>query len=82
VPQGRHPGTTENSDNNNGKLRLRDEECSKHEPCDRCQGDCDDDNQCRGSDLLCFKRGGDTRDSPVPGCTGDAVTGENYTILA
>ena len=58
-------------------LRLREDECSSQSPCDRCQGDCDDDDQCLGADLVCFQRIGATMDSPVPGCTGDAVTGED-----
>lgn len=35
-------------------------------PLDRCQGDCDNDSQCK-DDLVCFQRG---RSESVPGCDG------------
>ena len=57
------------------QARLRLDECSKSNPCDRCQGDCDEDAECRGADLMCFQRGGSTKDAPVPGCKGVVVTG-------
>ena len=58
------------------QARIRSEECSKANPCDRCQGDCDQDADCRGANLMCFQRGGVTKDAPVPGCKGDALTGK------
>lgn len=58
------------------ELRLRDEECSGESPCDVCQGDCDDDHQCRGAELVCFQRNDSNKDSPVPGCKGNAVEGQ------
>ena len=58
------------------QVRLREEECSSQIPCGRCQGDCDDDEQCLGADLVCFQRIDATADSPVPGCIGDTVTSE------
>ena len=58
------------------QARLRSEGCSKSNPCDRCQGDCDEDAECRGTDLMCFQRGGKTKDAPVPGCKGVTVTGK------
>ena len=57
------------------QIRLRAEKCSSSNPCDRCQGDCNDDSQCRGFALVCFQRAGSTKDTPVPGCSGAAVTG-------
>ena len=44
-------------------------ECSGSQPCQRCQGDCDGDDQCAGN-LVCFQRNDYT---PVPGCRGDGV---------
>jgi hypothetical protein len=75
-PPGTPAPATELNGNTDGgnQLRLRDEECSSVNPCDRCQGDCDDDDQCRGAELVCFQRIGNIKDSPVPGCEGDAVT--------
>ncbi len=64
----------EDSNATGHQLRLRDEECSRTNPCDRCQGDCDDDDQCRGAELVCFQRTDTNIDSSVPGCEGDAVT--------
>ena len=52
----------------NNRLQLREDGCSKSNPCDCCQGDCDADVECRGADLMCFQRGGRTKDAPVPGC--------------
>lgn len=36
--------------------RLRRPECSEQNPCNMCQGDCDNDFQCAG-DLVCYQRG-------------------------
>ena len=36
-------------------------------PLDICQGDCDNDDDCKGC-LKCFKR---SNGEPVPGCSGD-----------
>lgn len=41
------------------------EYCDTH-LCRRCQGDCDNDDQCEGN-LKCFQRSGN---EPVPGCSG------------
>ena len=57
-------------------LRIRIDKCSAGNPCDRCQGDCDEDRDCQGDGLVCFQRVGKTKDSPVPGCRGDTVTSE------
>jgi hypothetical protein len=56
--------------------RLRNPQCSSNKPCDRCEGDCDKDNHCKGN-LVCFQRKGSdgTKYSPVPGCNGDPRPG-------
>ena len=45
--------------------------CTEADPCERCEGDCNSDDDCVG-DLVCFKKGkgeeGDT--NVVPGCFG------------
>ena len=46
----------------------------KNKKCQECEGSCGRNRDCR-SDLKCFKRDGD---ESVPGCSGEAVTGENY----
>lgn len=46
-------------------------------PLNMCEGDCDADEDCDG-ELLCFKRNGDEE---IPGCTGSAVSGEDYCFL-
>lgn len=44
-------------------------ECSEYQPCERCHGDCDGDNQCAGN-LICFQRNDYTS---IPGCQGDGI---------
>ncbi|KAL7542977.1 hypothetical protein ACHAXR_013016 [Thalassiosira sp. AJA248-18] len=48
-------------------------------PLGECQGDCDVDSDCDGPNLFCFQRGGI---EPVPGCSGDGVSGTDYCYLA
>ena len=49
-------------------LRLRGTQCSSENPCNLCEGDCDNDFQCEG-DLACYQiASGKT--SSVPGCIG------------
>lgn len=43
------------------------QECSNGNRCERCKGDCDSDNDCRGA-LKCYYRSGF---EPVPGCIGE-----------
>ena len=43
-----------------------DDFCTKKDPCDRCEGDCDEDDQCKGK-LKCWQK--DEREH-VPGCSG------------
>ena len=40
-----------------------------------CQGDCDNDDDCIGEDLICEKR---DADEPVPGCLGEAEDTKDY----
>jgi hypothetical protein len=42
----------------------------------RCQGDCDDDEDCEGS-LMCFQRSGDKH---VPGCKGPGEPDYDYCV--
>lgn len=43
---------------------------------DKCVGECDNDNNCRGN-YVCYKR---DYDGPVPGCVGSGFTGTNFCI--
>jgi len=43
-------------------------------PLGECQGDCDGDDECKGS-LICLLR---SNDEPVPGCNGKGITGTDY----
>jgi PKD domain len=42
-------------------------DCSTKNPCLRCEGHCQTDNECQGS-LKCYKKGGPGK--AVPGCSG------------
>ena len=44
--------------------------------CNRCEGDCDDDSDCRAG-LRCFQRGAT---GSVPGCSGDGIAHSDYCI--
>lgn len=47
-------------------------------PLGRCRGDCDNNEECKGS-LVCFEH---TGSEPVPGCTGTVgVRNKNYQAL-
>ncbi|EJK72922.1 hypothetical protein THAOC_05498, partial [Thalassiosira oceanica] len=43
----------------------------------RCEGDCDNDDECAGS-LVCFQR--DNDDNPIPGCVGSPYGGYDYCV--
>lgn len=52
-------------------------DCTISQPCDRCQGDCTQDADCKGN-LVCFRR---TSGEPVPGCVsggGGDIEQANY----
>jgi len=57
-------------------LKRRSPTCSQTRPCQKCEGDCDNDSECVGN-LKCFDRRGSTgtADAPVPGCSGLGRTG-------
>jgi len=44
-----------------------------------CEGDCDNDNDCKG-DLVCFTRDGDGTEA-VPGCLGQGKPGDDYCTV-
>ena len=45
-------------------------------PLQKCQGDCDNDEECKG-ELVCFHRNGGEE---VPGCEGNDVSTVDYCI--
>jgi hypothetical protein len=47
-------------------------------PLDECQGDCDSDNECKGS-LICFRREAGN-DGTIPGCNGIDTSKTDYCI--
>lgn len=72
----RHHLTKEDEDF--GRLLL---EFKEHDPpykLGRCQGDCDNDNQCQG-DLVCFQRGYN-EGANVPGCRGSDNSRTDYCV--
>ena len=48
--------------------------CTSSQKCSVCEGDCDDDSQCKPG-FLCFDRDGYTA---VPGCNGQGVADYDY----
>ena len=48
-------------------LKVPVRECSPENPCERCEGHCEDSEECQ-SGLVCYDKGGPN--FPVPGCTG------------
>ena len=52
--------------------------CPGSIPLQRCEGDCDGDNQCRKG-LHCHQRGSGS--SIVPGCSGTPHTDKDYCVL-
>lgn len=55
-------------------LSMRNPECSTSQPCGRCEGDCDMDEECQGN-LQCKQR---WNTEAVPGCSGTGVSGKDY----
>eukprot|EP00956_Cyclotella_meneghiniana_P008557 scaffold11587_cov49-Cyclotella_meneghiniana.AAC.3 len=51
-------------------------ECSAEDPCDACEGDCDDDSDCANG-LLCFSRIQGSVEF-VPGCQGVGIPGMDF----
>lgn len=61
-------------------LRPRLPECSVDSPCDICQGDCDNDDECAAG-LSCSIRGAGEL-TPVFGCSGLGIAGLDYCYNA
>jgi len=58
-------------------LINRDEACTVDGPCDACEGDCDEDEDCRG-ELMCKSRDHNAAYKPVAGCLGLGEKGTDY----
>eukprot|EP00542_Grammatophora_oceanica_P009589 CAMPEP_0194032074 /NCGR_PEP_ID=MMETSP0009_2-20130614/5103_1 /TAXON_ID=210454 /ORGANISM="Grammatophora oceanica, Strain CCMP 410" /LENGTH=578 /DNA_ID=CAMNT_0038672413 /DNA_START=262 /DNA_END=1998 /DNA_ORIENTATION=+ len=57
-------------------------DCSPDEPCGRCEGDCDRDDQCQGT-LVCFQKGKGSRgEDSVGGCLGHDLSRTDWCTLA
>ena len=55
-------------------MTLRSIQCASSTPCDACEGECNDDTDCRGN-LKCLKR---FDDEPVAGCLGNPIQARDY----
>jgi len=51
--------------------------CSSTDPCQRCQGHCEGDNECVG-DLICHDK--EAGGSPIPGCIGTDMSKTEWCI--
>lgn len=62
-------------------LNMMTRDCSVASPCGRCEGDCDNDDECDG-ELICFQKndGEPGRDS-VPGCKGEDLSRTDWCTL-
>ena len=69
-----------NNCNNNGDpdLNFKGSDPSQT-PLGRCEGDCDDDNDCQGS-LICFEKDKNEFNGHVPGCNGRDTSRNDYCI--
>jgi PKD repeat protein len=54
-------------------------DCTAVDPCNRCEGHCQNDSECDGA-LVCYKKGG--RGLPVPGCIGIDNSRTDWCTLA
>jgi hypothetical protein len=76
-----HGTSTSNpySASNLSTLRVRKNACTSSRPCEICEGDCQTDDDCKGT-MLCFHRSNQAQQ--VPGCFGKGIGGitggENY----
>ena len=66
-----------NSNGGGGSGSLTEVRCSVSNPCGKCEGDCDNDRECKGN-LQCKQRYGSSALSSVPGCSGQGVKGLDY----
>jgi len=74
------------------RLGKKDYDCSKKNKCRECEGNCSNDNDCKG-DLVCYKRGDEgwrenlkNGHDPngwaiIPGCDGMGKYGRNYCSM-
>jgi len=58
----------------------RDEACTADDPCDACEGNCDEDEDCKG-ELMCKNRDHYFALKPVPGCLGSGEKGSDYCFM-
>lgn len=58
----------------NDLLALEEKSCDKKDRCEKCHGDCDEDEDCE-KNIFCFRRGDFEL---VPGCAGQGSYGTNY----
>jgi glucose/arabinose dehydrogenase len=57
-------------------------DCSTSNQCGRCEGNCEDDNECLG-DLICFKKdAGQAGVDSVPGCIGTDLSKTDWCTVA
>ena len=61
-------------------LELRIDDCSNSNPCNVCEGQCQNDNHCDG-DLECFRRNSQSPFALIPGCRGTGVGGKYNSSL-
>eukprot|EP00560_Eucampia_antarctica_P003610 CAMPEP_0197840098 /NCGR_PEP_ID=MMETSP1437-20131217/45406_1 /TAXON_ID=49252 ORGANISM="Eucampia antarctica, Strain CCMP1452" /NCGR_SAMPLE_ID=MMETSP1437 /ASSEMBLY_ACC=CAM_ASM_001096 /LENGTH=622 /DNA_ID=CAMNT_0043449649 /DNA_START=116 /DNA_END=1985 /DNA_ORIENTATION=+ len=57
-----------------GTTRIRDWDCEGDDTCNQCEGDCDQDEDCKGQ-LRCQLN---AASEPVPGCAGTGEWGRDY----
>jgi hypothetical protein len=58
---------------------LGGEYCSEEQPCEQCQGDCDNDEECAGEMICCFRY---NPDDPAPSCSGAENVGNDRDFCA
>ena len=56
-------------------LQWMDWDGCKYSPCEVCEGDCDNDSECKGH-LRCFDNAGTS--DPIPSCSGTVDNGYDY----
>ena len=57
-------------------LTISEEECDKKDPCGKCFGACNSDDDC-DENLFCYRRF-DNPYRPIPGCAGQGERGAHY----
>jgi glucose/arabinose dehydrogenase/PKD repeat protein len=79
VPTPRAPTPVSSPTRSSIPLNTVVKDCSDASPCKRCQGDCDDDNDCEGS-LICYQKDSGAPGN-VPGCTGVDLSKTDWCVL-